>query len=273
MNKSCSPKVSVIMGIYNCADTLSDAIDSVLEQTYQNFELILCNDGSDDNTYDVANEYRKKFPNKIILLNNEVNKGLNYTLNRCLTVARGEYIARMDGDDRSLPERFRTEVEFLESHSEYALVSTELQVFDDEGVWGQTDFKQEPLPEDLVKITPFSHSASMIRKSVFDEVNGYSDEKKLMRVEDKHLWYKIYKAGYRGFNIKSILYSHRDDKNGYNKRKLKYRFNSFYVSYLNIKEFHLPIYYYWYATKPILIGLLPYRIYNKLHRKKLEPKA
>lgn len=269
MDDSCLPKVSVIMGIYNCADTLSDAIDSILNQTYQNFELIMCNDGSNDNTYDIADEYRRKFPNKIILIDNKVNKGLNYTLNRCLGVARGEYIARMDGDDRSLPERFQTEVEYLNKHPEYALVSAELQIFDDEGVWGHTDFKQRPQPEDLVRTTPFSHSACMIRKSVFDEVNGYSDEKKLIRVEDKHLWHKIYKNGYRGFNIKQVLYSYRDDRNGYDKRKLKYRFNDSYVTHLNIKTFHLPRYYYWYAIKPILIGLLPYWLYRKLHRKKL----
>lgn len=272
MNNVKYPKVSVIMGIYNCADTLSDAIDSILTQTYQDFELILCNDGSTDNTYDIAKEYKQKFPDKIILLNNGINKGLNYTLNKCLHAAHGEFIARMDGDDRSLPGRFQKEVVFLERHPEYAIVSTELEIFDDEGVWGQTDFKQEPQPGDLVKITPFSHSACMIRKSVFDEVKGYSDDRKLIRVEDKHLWHKIYKAGYKGYNIKQVLYSYRDDRNGYSKRKLKYRFNSFYVSHLNIKTFHLPFYYYWYAVKPILTGLLPYWLYKLLHRKKLVSK-
>ena len=90
-----------------------------------------------------------------------------------------------------------------------------------------------------------------------------------MRVEDKHLWYKIYAAGYRGKNLDEILYSYRDDRNGYNKRKLRYRFNSFYVGSLGIRTFHLPLYYYLIAAQPILIGLLPYSVYNRLHKWKM----
>ena len=267
-----TPKVSVIMGIYNCADTLPDAIESVLNQTYQDFELILCNDGSTDSTLEIARSYAQKYPKHIVLLENEKNMGLNYTLNQCLRVARGTYIARMDGDDRSLPHRFQTEVDFLDSHPEYALVSANLEVFDDEGVWGHTSFKAEPQPGDLVHGCPFSHSACMVRKSVFDEVGGYSEGKRLMRVEDKHLWHKIYAAGYQGRNLEQVLYSYRDDRNGYTKRKLRYRFNSFYVGSLTIRAFHLPLFYYLYAAQPILIGLLPYALYNRLHRWKMNRK-
>ena len=94
------------MGIYNCADTLAAAIDSILAQTYTDWELILCDDGSADRTYEVAEDYRSRYPEKIVLLKNERNMGLNYTLNRCLEQAKGAYIARMDGDDVSLPHRF-----------------------------------------------------------------------------------------------------------------------------------------------------------------------
>ena len=99
------PRISVIMGIYNCASTLQEALDSLYTQTFQDFEIILCDDGSSDNTYQVAEENVKTHKN-IVLLRNEANRGLNQTLNKCLMVARGEYIARMDGDDRSLPHRF-----------------------------------------------------------------------------------------------------------------------------------------------------------------------
>lgn len=266
MNSQNLPVVSVIMGIYNCADTLSDAIESILNQTCQDFELILCNDGSTDATLDIAQKYARENPEHIVLIQNEKNMGLNYTLNHCLKVARGKYIARMDGDDRSLPNRFQVEVEYLDAHPEYALVSANLEVFDDEGVWGYTSFKPEPAPRDLVKGSSFSHSACMVRKTVYDEVGGYSEGERLMRVEDKHLWHKIYAAGYRGRNLEQVLYSYRDDRNAYSKRKLRYRFNSFYVSSLNIRAFHLPLYYYLYAAKPIAIGLLPYPVYSRLHK-------
>ena len=269
MKEQKIPMISVIMGIYNCASTLPEAIESVLNQTYQDFEFVMCDDGSTDDTFEIASQYAKKYPDKIVLVKNEKNMGLNYTLNHCLQVAKGKYIARMDGDDRSLPERLQMELEFLEGHPEYAVVGVALELFDDEGIWGQTKFKAEPQPADLVRRTCFSHAACMVRKAVYDEVGGYSEGKKLMRVEDKHLWYKIYAAGYKGRNLDQILYSYRDDRAGYAKRKLKYRFNSFYVSTFSIKTFHLPFYFYFYAARPILIGLLPYPIYKRLHKRKM----
>ena len=111
-------KVSIIMGIYNCAATLPEAIDSILAQTFSDWQLVLCDDGSKDNTYTVAKAYQEKFPDKIFLLQNERNMGLNHTLNRCLQVATGEYVARMDGDDISLPTRLERENAFLDAHPE-----------------------------------------------------------------------------------------------------------------------------------------------------------
>ena len=106
-------KVSILMGIYNCADTLSDAIDSIIKQTYVNWELILCDDGSQDDTYQVALKYQEKYPDKIILLKNKKNIRLAASLNRCAQYATGEYVARMDGDDLSLPNRFEKQVFFF----------------------------------------------------------------------------------------------------------------------------------------------------------------
>lgn len=118
------PKVSVIIGIYNVADTLGEALDSVFAQTYQNFEVILCDDGSTDNTMEIARAYQQKEPERVVLLSNGRNKGLNYTLNHCLKHVRGEYVARMDGDDLCVPERFEKQVKFLDEHPDYAIVSS-----------------------------------------------------------------------------------------------------------------------------------------------------
>lgn len=112
------------MGIYNCASTLKEALESLLHQTYQNFEVIMCDDGSTDNTLQIAQQYVKEYPEKFILLKNGKNLGLNKTLNKCLYQAKGEYIARMDGDDISLPERFEKEVDMLDRNPQFALVST-----------------------------------------------------------------------------------------------------------------------------------------------------
>lgn len=127
-------KVSIIMGIYNCAATLPEAIDSILAQTFSDWQLVLCDDGSKDSTYTVAESYQEKFPNKIVLLQNERNMGLNHTLNRCLQIANGEYVARMDGDDISLPTRLERKQDFWMRIPNMQLSA--LQCFFDETVIG-----------------------------------------------------------------------------------------------------------------------------------------
>ena len=128
-------KVTVIMGIYNCASTLQEALDSLYAQTFQDFEIILCDDGSKDNTYEIAFKNAQKHKN-IVLLRNEKNLGLNATLNKCLEVAQGEYIARMDADDISLPERLQVQYDFMEAHKEYDWCGCNAELFDENGeIW------------------------------------------------------------------------------------------------------------------------------------------
>lgn len=261
--------VSIIMGIYNCAETLGMSIESLLNQTYKDWELILCDDGSTDCTYAIASRFADKH-NNILLIKNGQNKGLGYTLNRCLEIAEGKYIARMDGDDISFPERLEKEVEFLEKNQEYALVSTNVIYFDENGDWAVGKVIENPQKEDFVKFSPFCHPASMVRKSVYNSVKGYTDEKRFLRVEDYHLWIKIYSLGYRGYNIAQPLYKVRDDRKAMNRRLFRYRINEAYVKYLAIKMLKLPMTNIVYLIRPILVGILPRFIYIWLHRNRLK---
>lgn len=265
-----SKKISIIMGIYNCASTLAEAIDSIITQTYDNWELIMCEDGSKDNTKEVALEYVNKFPNKIKLLINEQNMGLNYTLNRCLKEASGEYIARMDGDDISLPHRLQTEIEFLENNLEYAIVSSSMILFDENGDWGKIIHVTEPKSVDFVYRSQICHAPCMVRKEAYDAVDGYSVNKKLLRVEDYHLWIKMYALGYKAYNIEEPLYRMRDDYKAQNRRRFKYRINEARVKAIAIKKLHLPFYKYIYCLKPIFIGLCPSFLYKKMHRRNIK---
>ncbi len=264
------PKISILMGIYNCAATLPEAIDSILAQTYPNWELILCDDGSKDDTYAVAESYRSRYPEKIILIQNEKNMGLNHTLNHCLQHATGEFISRMDGDDLSMPTRFEKELNFLLENPQFAIVSTPMVYFDETGDWktGKCDC-QEPTPAMLVHGTIHCHAPCMLRANAMRQVGGYSVDKKLLRVEDWHLWLKLYAAGYRGYNLTEPLYKMRDDQAAASRRKFRYRFNESYISMLAVKTFRLPLWKYVYALRPILVGLLPMPVYNYLHRKKI----
>ncbi|GHV46182.1 putative glycosyltransferase EpsE [Spirochaetia bacterium] len=260
------PLISVIMGIYNCALTLSESIDSLLNQTYKDFELIMCDDGSLDNTYYIAKQYADKYDN-IVLLKNDTNRGLNYTLNHCLKYANGEYIARQDGDDISLPERFQKEVDFLDNNPTISLVSCPLIRFDEKGDFCIEKAVAYPDKMDFIHHSPFRHASCMIRKSVMDSVNGYSESKWLLRVEDYHLWFKIYAKGYRGHNIQQPLYKARDDVNAFKRRTLSNRINCVYVRFIGYKMLHIPFYYYIFCFHDIIAYLLPKPIYNILHKK------
>ena len=117
------PTVSVVMSTYNRADALPTAIESILEQTRGDFEFIIINDGSSDNTEEVILSYAAKDP-RIVYLKNETNQGLIYSLNRGIDAARGKYIARMDDDDKSVPFRFERQVLAMDNHPEIALMGT-----------------------------------------------------------------------------------------------------------------------------------------------------
>ncbi len=262
-------RVSIIMGIYNCADTLAEAIESLLAQTYSDWKLIMCDDGSSDHTYDVAKQYADNYPNEFVLITNERNMGLNATLNHCLKYADSEYVARMDGDDISVPSRLEKEVDFLDKHPEYAIVSSSMKYFDREGVFREGKGRGEPRKESFVHGTPFCHAPCMVRKEAYDKVGGYTVKEELLRVEDWHLWIKMYAAGYKGYELDESLYMMRDDRNATARRKLKYRFNESRVIQIAIKELGLSKKNYIFMLRPILVGLLPTPIYHILHRKKV----
>lgn len=269
-----SRKVSIIMGIYNCADTLSEAIDSILSQTYTNWEFVMCDDGSKDDTYTVAKSYAEKYPDKFVLIQNDRNLGLNQTLNNCLKLVSGDYIARMDGDDISLPVRFEKEVQFLNDHPEFAIVSTPMIMFDETGDWGKT---REPIKApkitDFLYHTPFHcHAPCMIRREAYFDVEGYTVDPKLLRFEDCNLWFKLYGKGYRGYNLNEPLYKMRDGKDAIARRDAKTRMRGVYVLYTGFKLVNMPKKYYAVLIiefiKCLIISLMPRSVYKKLHKRK-----
>lgn len=233
------PRITILMAIYNCAPTLQEAIDSLYAQTYNNFKLVLCDDASTDNTYEIAKQYAEKHDN-IVLIQNEKNMKLAYSLNRCLEYADTEYVARMDGDDISLPTRFEKQIKFLDNHPEYALVSCPMIYFDETGDWGKGKSNSSPTIVNFKKGTPHPHAPCMIRTKIIKEVEGYTVNKYLDRGQDYYLWFKIYKAGYRGYNLQEHLYKMRDDKNAMARRTFRVRWNGFIIKRKVMKDLGIP---------------------------------
>lgn len=261
-----NPKVSVLMGIYNCAETLPQAVAAIQNQTYSKWELILCDDGSTDNTYEVA-RHLAAADSRILLLQNEHNLGLSQTLNNCLAVATGDYVARMDGDDDCLPERFENQVALLEQHLEIQITSCPMILFDENGEWGKTVLPELPTPENVVEGTAISHAPVMLRKECIDAVGGYTVNPKVLRVEDVDLWIRLFAAGYRCYNIQQPLYRMRNDQNALGRRKYIYRVNSTYVRLQGCKLLHLGLKSYLKAFAPMIIGLIPRRLRMAVRKK------
>ncbi len=219
-------KVAVVMTLYNCSETVVEAIESILQQSFQDFCIIACDDGSTDGTFDIV-KAKYGSNNRIILLKNEINQGRSAASNRCIDLIKCKYVARMDGDDISLPNRLKIEVDFLDKNHQYAFVSSPMIYFDDKGDYkigkaiempSVLDFKQEP---------PFCHGPSLIRTDVLKNVGGYTEDNFVIRVEDADLWYRMYIQGYQGYNLSSPLYKMRNDYKAFSRRKAKYRWIQF----------------------------------------------
>lgn len=264
--------ISIIMGIYNCSSTLVEALDSIIDQTYTNWELIMCDDGSVDDTYMIAQKYIEEHSEyKIKLLKHNKNHGLNQTLNDCLQVATGDYIARMDADDISLPTRLEKEIAEFSKDPCLSIVSCSMAHFDENGEWGKNIASNEyPQKRDLVFGTIHAHAPCIVKAEAMKAVQGYSVGKKLLRVEDWHLWLKIYATGRYGKNLSEVLYKMRDDQNATNRRKFRYRLNEAYVSRMAVKTFKLSKWLYIYSLRFIIVGLLPTPLYNFLHKEKVK---
>lgn len=248
--------VSIIMGVYNGANSLSQAIDSLIAQTYIKWELIACDDCSTDDTSDILAKYAK-IDSRIILIRNEKNCGLAASLNHCLEYVHGKYIARMDCDDLSVETRLEKQVAYLESHPEFDLVGTFMQAFDEFGKKNIIESKQYPTKYDLPKGAPFSHATIMIRTSAMKHLNGYCISKHTVRTEDVDLWYRFFAAGFKGANLPEPLYLVRVDEAAYKRRKLKYMLHASFIIWCGCDLVRLPFYYKIYCLKPILSWLLP----------------
>ncbi len=187
-----SARVSIILPTYNGAQYIAGAIESVLVQTYPNWELIIVDDGSTDDTEKVVTGFVDQ---RIIYIKNEGNLGIQKTLNRGIALAKGEYIARIDDDDRWIDkEKLSTQVQFLGLHPEYVLVGTGAILVTSH----ENEVSRYLLPESDYAIRNrmlgkncFAHSTVMYTKSAVDEVGGYSEQTQKRHIEDYDLWLRL----------------------------------------------------------------------------------
>ena len=261
--------ISVLMSVYNCEKTLRESVECLLAQTESDWELILCDDGSSDDTWSLVCRFAELYPEKIHPIRNQRNIGLAASLNRCLLMASGEVCARMDGDDRCSADRFEKELSVFSEYPECHIVSCDMTCFDEQGTWGLRQYPDRPHGVDFVHGTPFCHAAAMLRTDALRAVGGYSEDPHFERVEDYELWLRMEKSGFHGVNLHEPLYQMRDDRDAVSRRKMKYRVNEARVRLFAVLWLKLPPQNLIYVLRPLLLGLVPRFLYEKLHRRKL----
>lgn len=214
-----SPKVSVILPAYNAAAYLSKAIDSILEQSFANFELIIVNDGSTDNILEVLAQYDDP---RIKVIHQE-NLGLPKALNKALSVAQSPYIARQDADDISLPTRLEKQVQFLDQNPEYGLIGTWSQIITPEGPSERRHLHPTSNGQIQVQLlinNQFVHSSVMFRTSCLKTTGYYSEDPKHFPPEDYDLWLKIAKH-FMVANLPEVLLQYLEEPNSISRTKLE----------------------------------------------------
>ena len=204
-----NPKISVVMPVYNGEKFLDKAICSILSQSYKDFEFIIVNDGSSDNSLSVILKYKKK-DDRIVVINRE-NRGLISSLNEGIDEAKGEYIARMDADDISLTDRLKKQVEHMDSF-QWDICGSHFFIIHETGNIYRTHFV--PITNDSILITlgagvPFAHPGVMIRKRFLYDNGMYYGQSEYKYAEDYDLWVRMYLANAVFGNVNEILLKYR----------------------------------------------------------------
>lgn len=200
------PKVSVVMSVYNGERYLIEAVQSILCQTFPDFEFIIINDGSTDRTPQILSE----FDDPRVKVVSQLNRGLTVSLNNGIRLARGEYIARMDADDVSEPQRLEQEVKLLDRHPDVALVACWYKVIDE---YGEV-LASRKLPVDSKQLAmllkdenPICHGSVLIRKKVLEDVGLYNES--LRYAQDYELWLRMLHKSYKFGAVPEFLYRYR----------------------------------------------------------------
>lgn len=212
------PKVSIIMGVFNVSKFVEEAIRSIVEQTYNDWEFIICNDGSTDETASIVKKWAKK-DKRIVFIENVENMGLGFSLNRCIEIAKGEYLVRMDGDDISNENRIGKLIETAFLNPNYTVIGSGMILFDEKGEWGKTKPIEFPNKMQIFKGPAVTHATTIMKTQIIRKVGGYNPACDSCRIEDYDLWCRLAENNYLIMSIPDLLYKCRWDQVSYYKRR------------------------------------------------------
>lgn len=216
--------VSVIIACYNGEKYINDCLESLVNQTYQNFEVIICDDASTDGSLRLLKEWARR-DLRFRVLHNKVNKYASFSRNRCLAICKGEYIMIQDIDDVSASVRMETLVKAINQYN-VDFVSSAVYCF-------QSDYRENlkviyprkkfPKKKDFLWNLPFHHPSTMFKRKCILSVNGYRVSEETRRGQDYDMFMRMYSSGYKGMNLGEPLYYYRIDAENIKRRTWKAR--------------------------------------------------
>ncbi len=260
------PFISVLMGVYyRQKDTavLERSVCSILGQSVPNFELLVCDDGSTEEAHLLLKRLACK-DSRIRLIQRADSFSLAAKLNACLEVARGKWLARMDDDDYSCPDRFAKQLATLGNNPNIAFVGSNAALCRDGLPAGVRTLPEKPAVKDFFFVQPFIHPTLMFRREALLAVNGYSEEPRCILCEDYDLLLRLYAKGYRGMNIQEPLLTYTLPHTSKGSRKMRHRWNEAVTRYQRFKELRLLPEALPYVIKPLAVGLLPEPILKRV---------
>ena len=214
---SKSPLISVIMPVYNGEKYISAAIQSILAQTFSDFELIILNDGSTDRTIEIVSSFHDS---RVKVIDNSSNKGIIHSRNHAIHSSKGMYLANLDSDDIALPERFAKQLIFFEKNKEYSVVGSDVQLIDEHAkIIGEIKYSSfnRYIKENLFFYNCFAQSSTMIQKKHLDQLNEiYRNQHPL--AEDYDLWVRMVEHNPMT-NIQETLTQYRTSSSGISRIK------------------------------------------------------
>ena len=258
--------ISVVMSVYNAEKYLKEAIDSILNQTYQDFEFIIVNDCSKDSSWAILKEFGDN-NKRIKLINNTENLGLTKNLNRALAIAKGAYIARMDADDISELNRFERQIKYFNENKDVDILGTfskDINEFGEVIRTRTTPITHQDILKMLPKFSPIAHPTVMFKKQSLEPLGFYNI--KYRTSQDLEMWLRAAGAGLKFHNIPEYLFKYRMDSDYVSRKTFKFRWNDFKLRIEGYKHINLPWYKYVYASIPLILGIIPESIYNLLKR-------
>ncbi len=259
-----NPLISVIMGVFNANPVfLKHAIESILMQTYENLEFIICDDASENETLQWLEAYAAR-DSRIRIIRNETNLKLASTLNKCISVARGEFLARQDADDISDPTRLEKQLRFLQTHKEIDFVGSNCAEYNSHhGVCGQRFMPAFPQKTDFLFNSPFIHGSLMFRANCLNPDSCYCKSKWTNRTEDYELFMRLYASDKRGANLQENLYTYHYGIQQ-NHISMRYRWDEMILRYKGFQQMGLLPRGIPYVFKPVVLGMIPDPIVSHL---------